>query len=75
MSFLKLIKNNSNVKPLITSAMKTLNLKDFNLKSTFKAHQDKLKDYDDPAKYEYTVTNRFYPFFGWVEMREYKKIN
>ncbi len=70
MSFLKFIKNNSIVKPLITSGMKTLNLENMKFKSIFKAHQDKLKEYD-----EYTVSNRFYPFFGWVKLGEYKKIS
>ena len=75
MSLLKLIKNNSIVKPLITSGMQTFNFENIKFRSTYKAYKDKLKDYDDPTKYKSTVTHTFYPFFGWVEMREYKKIS
>ena len=73
MSFRKLINPKVIFKPLITSGLETINYEKIKFYATYKAYSDKMKDYNDPSKYDYVKTEKFIPFFGWTETYEYKK--
>ena len=74
MSFLKLISQKSQFQSLIKNGLESFNNQKIKLGSTYKAYNDKRNEYNDPTKYEHIVTNKFIPFFGWIETHEYKKI-
>ncbi len=73
MSLRKLINSTSIFKPLITRGLETINSEKIKFYATYKAYNDKMKDYNDPSKYDYVKTNKFIPFYGWIETYEYKK--
>ena len=74
MSFLKLISQKSQFQSLIKNGLESFNNQKIKLASTYKAYNDKQNEYNDPKKYKHIVTNKFIPFFGWIETHEYKKI-
>ena len=73
MSYHKLINSRSILKPLITRGLETFNYEKIKFYATYKAYSDKIKDYNDPSKYDYVKTDKFIPFYGWTETYEYKK--
>ena len=72
MSFRKLAYLKS-FQPMIKNGLESFNNHKIKFISTYKAYNDKRNEYNDPTKYEHIVTNKFIPFFGWLETHEYKK--
>ena len=68
MSFRKLTNSKLFQKPFISNGFEKN--KFF---ATYKAYKDKIKDYNDPSKYDHIKTDKFIPFFGWIETYEYRK--
>lgn len=73
MSFRKLTNFKLFLKPFITNGLEAINFEKIKFFAAYKAYSDKIKDYNDPSKYDYVKTDKFIPFFGWIESYEYKK--